>query len=321
MKVECKYQKLLTVLTKILPSSNVDKFKLELRQTFLTAKLIKCCCRFPREVVAFPLLEICKSKLPASWKGASTLTPSDLVQCRRHCRPQIQWSCGVTKVPPHLWMFLSGKAGISQVDFSASDIFTRPHRPVHGPHFFNQVSIHLVTPAPKYCHLIWGHNDYSRYQCAVPSDTLFLEDRELSLFIFSYYLWFSRTVCCNGSVSYQRSAKWSYGLAWPVMEIEVQPKFLKFRWRCFITVFTFNIFFPYSTCSYANSTPLWFLFIHRPPTLDKRVFWEMGLSTSLWSLPGCVLLYVFMKLGRTQSKQFCFHFPQILTLPMISVCI
>lgn len=64
----------------------------------------------------------------------------------------------------------------SPADFSASDTFTHPHSPVRGSHFFNQVSIHLVTPARKHCHLIWGQSDCSRYQCLVPSDTLFLED-------------------------------------------------------------------------------------------------------------------------------------------------
>ena len=70
MKVECKYHKLLTVLMKILPSSSIGKFKLELWQTFLTAKLIKRYSSFPGEVVHFPLLKIPKSKLPVFLKGS-----------------------------------------------------------------------------------------------------------------------------------------------------------------------------------------------------------------------------------------------------------
>lgn len=62
-----------------------------------------------------------------------------------------------------------------------------------------------------------------------------------------------------------------------------------------------------------------FLFIHRLTTPGKKIFWEMGLSSSLWSLPGCIVLHMFIRLERIQSNVFCFHLPHTLSIPVIPV--
>lgn len=102
-----------------------------------------------------------------------------------------------------------------------------------------------------------------------------------------------------------------------MLEIQEEPTCLKYLRKCFITALTLLILVLfYMLCQ--QCTILFSIYtlhyIYRPHTQEYFGQWVSLLLSDLH-----IALHVFMKLGRTHSKWFCFPLLHTLSLPMISV--
>lgn len=163
---------------------------------------------------------------------------------------------------------------------------------MHGPFYLKQVSIHIVIPALKYCYLIWGHNSYSGNHCDITSVT-FLDDWEILVLVFFFYLWFSRDYVLRKFCLMPKTSQMASYSNTVSERNTSKAQLYEVPLKVFHLCIYIHSFFPYFTCFYPSSAQFCFLFIHRPQTPKKKVFWKMKLSTLFWSLPGCIFFHVY----------------------------